>query len=269
VTVLDGRSGEGIPKYFQIARILREKIQSQEYAPGGQIPTEVELCETYQVSRITVREAINKLVQEGWLDRRQGKGTYVVHQKLRRNIAKVYSFSSDMRQLGLEPRSRILDLRVEEASPEIVRKMKLPETNHRVTRITRVRIANDVPILVETAMIPEYLCAGLADHDLAGGSLYRILTEEYRLMPHHAEETYEAIILSREDAVVLERDPKVPHPAFAIQRMTFLADGVPMEFGTSVGRGDLLTLAINMVADKADFQRVIDVEQAGQAEQRQ
>ena len=56
------------------------------------------------MSRITVREAINKLVQEGYLDRRQGKGTYVVHQKLRRNIAKVYSFSSDMRQLGLEPR---------------------------------------------------------------------------------------------------------------------------------------------------------------------
>ena len=265
MTVLDGRSGEGVPKYFQIARILRERIQRQEYAPGEQIPTEAELCETYEVSRITVREAINKLVQEGYLDRRQGKGTYVVHQKLRRNIAKVYSFSSDMRQLGLEPRSRILDLRVEEAPPEVARRMMLPETNRRVTRITRLRIANDVPVLIETAMIPEYLCAGLADRDLATGSLYRILTEEYRLMPHHAEETYEAIILSREDAVTLERDPDVPQPAFAIQRMTYLESGVPVEYGTSVGRGDLLTLAINMVADKADFQRVIGVEQAGGA----
>jgi GntR family transcriptional regulator len=263
VTALE--SGEGIPKYIQIARILRERIQRQEYAPGGQIPTEVELCETYQVSRITVREAINKLVQEGWLDRRQGKGTYVVHQKLRRNIAKVYSFSSDMRQLGMAPRSRVLSLRVEEAPAVIVDRMKLPETNRRVTRITRVRIANDVPVLIETAMIPEYLCPGLVERDFETGSLYRILTEEYRLMPHHAEETYEAIILSKEDAVILERDPAPPQPAFAIQRVTYLENGIPIEYGTSVGRGDLLTLAINMVADKADFQRVIGVDQ-GQPE---
>jgi GntR family transcriptional regulator len=254
-------SGEGIPKYIQIARILRERIQRQEYAPGVQIPTEVELCEAHQVSRITVREAINKLVQEGWLDRRQGKGTYVAHQKLRRNIAKVYSFSSDMRQLGMTPRSRVLSLRVEEAPPAIVDRMKLPETNHRVTRITRVRIANDVPVLVETAVIPEYVCAGLSEKDLENGSLYRILTEEYRLMPHHAEETYEAIIMPREDAVLLGRDPDVPQPAFAIQRVTFLAEGTPIEYCTSVGRGDLLTLAINMMADKADFQRVIGVDQ--------
>jgi GntR family transcriptional regulator len=259
VTALE--SSEGIPKYVQIARILRERIQRQEYAPGVQIPTEVDLCEAYQVSRITVREAINKLVQEGWLDRRQGKGTYVVHQKLRRNIAKVYSFSSDMRQLGMAPRSHVLCLRVEEAPPAIADRMKLPETNHRVTRITRVRIANDVPVLVETAMIPEYLCPRLAERDFEHGSLYRILTEEYRLMPHHAEETYEAIILSKEDAAILEKDPDVPQPAFAIQRVTYLETGVPIEYGTSVGRGDLLTLAINMVADKADFQRVIGVDQ--------
>jgi GntR family transcriptional regulator len=260
VTVLDGKSGEGIPKYIQIARILRERIQRQEYLPGAQIPTEVEMCEEYRVSRITVREAINKLVQEGWLDRQQGKGTYVVHQKLRRNIAKVYSFSSDMRRLGLEPRSRVLWIGVEEAPPDVVEKMKLPETNRKVTRITRVRIANEVPVLIETAMIPEYLCAGLVERDLESGSLYQILTEEYRLMPHHAEETYEAVILSREEATILERDPEIPQPAFAIQRTTFLLDGVAMEYGKSVGRGDLLTLAINMVADKADFQRVIGVE---------
>lgn len=260
MAVLEGKGGDGIPKYIQIARIIREKIQRQEYKPAEQIPTEVELCEEYQVSRITVREAINKLVQEGYLDRRQGKGTYVVHQKLRRNIAKVYSFSSDMRHIGLEPRSRVLELRVEEAEPEIIERMKLPEANPRVTRITRVRIANEVPILIETAMIPEYLCEGLVHKDLERGSLYRILTEEYRLMPHHAEETYEAIILAREDAILLERDLETPQPAFEIRRVTYLENGLAIEYGRSVGRGDLLTLAINMVADKADFQRVFGLE---------
>ncbi len=260
MAMVGSTGGEGIPKYIQLARILRERIERQRYAPGTQIPTEAELCAEHQVSRITVREAINKLVQEGLLDRRQGKGTYVAHQKLRRNIAKVYSFSSDMRHMGLVPRSRILAMAVEEADPAVAERMRLPAENRRVTRIRRVRLANDVPVLVETAMIPEYLCAGLADRNLAEDSLYRILTEEYRLMPHHAEETYEAVILNREDAVLLDRDPRAPQPAFAIQRMTYLETGVPIEFGKSVGRGDLLTLAINMVADKADFQRVIGVE---------
>ena len=124
--MLEEKHSEGIPKYIQLAKILRDKILAQEYRPEEQIPTEADLCKEYNVSRITVREAINKLVQENFLDRRQGRGTYVVHQKLRRNIAKVYSFSSDMRQLGLRPSSRVLSITREQADSAVAEKLHLP-----------------------------------------------------------------------------------------------------------------------------------------------
>jgi GntR family transcriptional regulator len=252
------RESEGIPKYIQLAKILRDKIARQEYKAEQQIPTESELCDQYKVSRITVRQAINRLVQENYLDRRQGRGTYVVHQKLRRNIAKVYSFTHDMVSLGLKPSSHTLELEVQEADPELAEKMRLPENNRLMTKIRRVRLANGTPILVETSLIPEFLCPGLATKDLEKGSLYQILTEEYRVLPHHAEETYESIIMSKKDAEILECGTGRPRPAFSIQRITYLENGAPIELTRSVGRGDLLTLAINMVADKADFQRIVE-----------
>lgn len=260
--MLGSTDGEGIPKYIQLARIIRDRIVQQVYAPGEQIPTEAELGAEHDVSRITVREALNRLVKEGWLVRRQGKGTYVAHQKLLRNVAKVYSFSTDMRRMGLEPRSQVLAVTVEEADAALVERLLLPPASHRVTVIKRVRVANDVPILVETAIVPEYLCQGLADKPLESDSLYRIFAEDYQLVPHHAEETYEAIILGRDDAALLSLDSDTPQPAFAIHRTTYLESGAILEMGSSVGRGDMLTLSITMLAEKADFQRVFDVDLA-------
>jgi GntR family transcriptional regulator len=255
--IREGRNSDGIPKYVQLGKILRRMIAAQEYRPGEQIPTEAALCRAYGVSRITVREAINTLAQEGLLQRRQGRGTFVARQKLRRNIARLYSFSSDMRELGIAPRSRMLALRREEADARAAERLCLPESNRFVTRIRRVRIANDIPVLLEDTLVPDHLCPGLADRELVNGSLYRYLTEDCHLVLHHAEETYESVILSRADAQVLGCGSTRPVPAFALQRIAFLADGSPIELTRSVGRGDMLTLAVTMFADTADFKRVI------------
>ena len=90
--------------------------------------------------------------------------------------------------------------------------------------------------------------------------MYRILTEERQLLPHHAEESYEAMILGREDAGLLECQSRKPQAAFAIQRLTYLENGLPVELTHSVSRGDRMTLAINMTADAADFQRIVTKE---------
>jgi GntR family transcriptional regulator len=97
--VIHIKHADGIPKYIQLANLLREKLAAREYSPGQQIPTETELCERYKVSRVTVREAIDRLVQENLLYREQGRGTYVTPQKLKRNVTKIYSFSYDMVRL--------------------------------------------------------------------------------------------------------------------------------------------------------------------------
>ncbi len=256
--MLEEKHSEGIPKYIQLANILRDKIAAQQYRPGDRIPAEADLCAEYSVSRITVREAINKLVQESYLNRQQGKGTFVMPQKLRRNIARVYSFSADMREMGIAPSSRVLDVTREEAEDFAAERLRLPDSNRIVVVVKRVRLANDIPVLIETTTVPDFLCPGLADKDLARGSLYQCFAEDYQLKIHHAEETYESIILSRKDAQLLGCAGR-PVAAFSLQRVAYLENGVPVELTRSVGRGDMLTLTVNMVADKADFKRVIGV----------
>jgi GntR family transcriptional regulator len=254
--MLEDKDAEGFPKYAQLARILRRKISAQEYLPGERIPTESELCRAYGVSRVTVREAVARLAQEGLLTRSQGRGTYVARRKLRRSIDRLYSFSTDMRELGVQPSSRVLTLAREEACPEDAALLALPEADPFVTRVRRLRLANGLPVLLEDTLVPDHLCPGLAARDLADGSLYRCMTEDYRLALHHAEESYEAVILRAADARALGCDPDRPVPAFALERIAYLADGAPVELTRSVGRGDMLTLAVTLFADKADFKRV-------------
>jgi GntR family transcriptional regulator len=252
----EDRDAEGVPKYVQLARTLRRRIAAQEYRPGEQIPTEAELCRVYGVSRITVREAVARLAQEGLLTRSQGRGTYVARPRLLRSIDRLYSFSTDMRALGLEPASRVLALARDEASPEEALRLGLPAANRFVTRVRRLRLADGIPVLLEDTLVPDHLCPGLAGHDLANDSLYRCITEDYRLAIHHAEETYEAVILSATEAAALACEGGRPSAAFAIQRVARLSDGAPVELTRAVGRGDLLTLAVTLSADKADLMRV-------------
>lgn len=255
----EAREREGVPKYLQLAAILREKIVRQEYLPDAQLPTEEQLGREYGVSRITVRGAIDRLAQDGLVLRRQGKGTYALPRKLRRDIARVYSFSQDMADLGLVPSSRTLEQRVEQADPETSALLRLPEDQRRVTRIRRLRLANGAPILLETTLVPLHLCRRLPRAELERGSLYAVLTEEYGLFPRSAEETYEAVVLAPADARLLECRGRGPHPAFAIQRVAQLEDGTPVELTRSIGRGDRLTLVIRMVADQAAFRRRVGV----------
>jgi len=249
---------DGVPKYVQLARIVREKITRRQYKAGDRIPTEAQLGVIYRMSRITVRQAIDGLVRDGLVERRQGRGTYVLPQKLKRDIAKVYSFTSDMLRLGLSPSSRVLALTVAEASAADAVSLQLPAGNRRVTCLKRIRMVNGLPILLETTLIPEHLCPDLVGKDFSKASLYRTLTAERRLMPHHAEETYEAIILSRRDAELLGSSSRGAQPAFAIRRLTYLENGLPIELTRSVGRGDRLVLAITMTSEQADVQRRVE-----------
>jgi GntR family transcriptional regulator len=250
---------EGIPKYIQLSKILKEKIASGEYHADSPIPTEKDLCSQYQVSRITVRQAINTLVQEKLLYREQGRGTYIQPQKLKRDITNIYSFTNDMLKLGLRPGSILMEQKIVDAEPEAAERLKLPPKDCRVLRVVRLRLANEIPVIYETTLIPRFLCPQLVKEDLAKGSLYQILGEKYKLVPRHAEESYEAIVMSESQAQLLQCSSTRHQPALSIQRIAFLEDMTPLEFTTSVGRGDRLTFSIKMAADNANFQRRIDL----------
>jgi GntR family transcriptional regulator len=249
------REDTGIPLYVQVVRELSAKLSAGDYLPGERIPAESRLCEEFGVSRITIRRAVKKLVDERLLYTKQGKGTFVNPLKIRRRLPKLYSFSEDIRELGLEPSSRILEQAVAEADDEIAGLLGLPEADRFVYRITRVRLANKVPILIERSFVPRYLCPDLLDGGFEHRSLYRTLSERYRLELVRAEETYEVRLLTAAEAKDLGCKRSVP--AFAIQRLAFLPDGGAAELTRSVGRGDLLRFSTQLVTHEMSFSRSV------------
>ncbi len=246
----------GVPLYQQVRNVLKGQILSGALKPGDKIPPESVLCEKYGVSRITVRQAIKSLVEEGFLYRKQGKGTFVTSPKLGRRLPKLYSFSEDMVELGLRPSSKILERLILEADQRTMDVLQLPPSNRMVNKLVRVRMANGEPILIERTLIPLYLCPDLLEEDLEKGSLYAVLREKYGLLLDHAYETYEVGKVKKEEAFGLECRPGMP--AFVIERFTYLRNGTPIEWTKSVARGDRLRFTVKLVADQAQIRRTIE-----------
>src|SRR5919107_2932451 len=114
-----------IPKYYQLKEIIRGRIESGELEKGELIPPERELCEMYGISRMTARQAVMELVNEGLLYREQGKGTFVAGKKIQQETARLTSFTQDMRERGMEASSVVLEFEVESAGPVVSRMLRI------------------------------------------------------------------------------------------------------------------------------------------------
>src|SRR5512138_3762182 len=122
------------PRYYQLAKILRERIAGGELKPYQPIPSERQLEEIYSVSRTTIRQAIDLLVRQGFLYREHGRGTFVSPQKLQKGFAELTSFSEDMKKRGLEPGQKILQIGCIEPPAKVRAQMGLPESCEEVLR---------------------------------------------------------------------------------------------------------------------------------------
>lgn len=171
------------PLYKQLMQKIRSDIAAGVYSVHSRIPSEQELCETYQVSRVTVRKALTELTQEGLLKRRQGKGTFVEIPRLCKDLKDVNSFHDACRMMGCVPGTRVLHAQLVHAGEEDVRDLMVDE-DATVVELVRLRLADDTPVMLETNRFPiDY--AYLLEEDLTG-SLYAILQR-------HGTETAQAI----------------------------------------------------------------------------
>jgi GntR family transcriptional regulator len=222
------------PLYHQLESELRERILSGEWPPGAQIPTEQELGEHYGVSRITVRQAVRNLVDSGYLERGQGRGTFVREPVLVAGERGLRSFSEEMRALALEPGARVLDARQVPADGVVSEHLAL-EAGAPVHRLRRLRTGDGRPIGLQTAHLPAARFPGL-DVRLAGGaSLYEVLKASYGVELDHARETFAVARLPAEAAEILGVEPG--SPAFHVERVAHDAEG-PFEYTASLMRGD-------------------------------
>ena len=160
------------PLYQQLMSRLKNDIMAGVYPAGARIPSEQLLCDTYGVSRVTVRKAMLDLVQEGLLVRRQGKGTFVAEERIQRDLQQVTSFSAACRQMGHTAGARLVSAEMQEATAEDCEKLGLAPGS-RVAEICRVRLCDDEPVMLEINRFAESYAFLLRES--AESSLYALL----------------------------------------------------------------------------------------------
>lgn len=244
-----------IPLYSQLVSIVKRNITAETLNPGDLLPSEAELCKTFNVSRSTVRQAIGSLEADGLVVRKQGRGTFVAEPKMRRKTENVYSFTSEISSMGLTPSSTLIDFEVMTPTPDIVKVLELTVPDASVYRFTRIRNVNDEPLILETSFYPQYIYPKLTRELLKTHSFYSLLYE-VGIAPASAVDSYEAVILGREEAELLECKPG--SSAFSVQRRTRTETGMIYEYTQSLIRADRVTLDIFLHKDGVSFSRSVD-----------
>jgi GntR family transcriptional regulator len=220
-----------VPKHLQLKDLLSRLI-ADGLQPGSPIPSERDLAETYGLSRMTVRQAINALVADGRLERRLGRGTFVAQPKMDVQI-RLVGFTEDMRRRGMTASSRTLSFERISASTALADQLEI-ESGDPVVRLVRLRYADDIPMAIERTHIPERLVPGLVEAG-APESLYRHLADEYGIVLTWGEQQIEAAITAAEDAPVLGIRPD--GVVLVMARRSF-SDDVQVEYATSAYRAD-------------------------------
>jgi len=164
--------------YLQLFEILKEKLESGEWAVDAQIPTEEELCRVYDVSKATVRKAISDLAQRGRLRRVQGRGTFVCERVIVDDLGFFTSFREQMFEAGIDFSTTVLVKTTTMLTEELSLDLEVADDQHLVY-LRRLRTVAGEPILIEEAYLPLHLCPGLLEDDVENVSLFDVLTHKY------------------------------------------------------------------------------------------
>jgi len=250
-----------IPLYAQLKTVLREQIEHGSSRPGDRLPSELELCEQFDVSRIVVRQALAELTQEGYIVRRQGLGSFVAKPKIKESLVqKLTGFFDDMVEQGLKPHTAVLRQEITTASARVASRLDIPE-NSEVIRIDRVRSVGDEPIVFVTTYLPAHLCPALIDADLSQQSLYNFLESECALHMDRGHRSIEAVPAGAYEADLLGIEPG--SPLLQLDSTSYLADGQAIEYYRAYHRGDRSRFDVQLVRVPEHSTRASELERAG------
>lgn len=206
-------------KYKIIETGIINAIQTGKIKPGEKLPGEVELCEKYNVSRVTVRNAILNLASAGKVYRRAGDGTYVSEKPYVNTTGQARSFSEDMIQNGKKPGSVLLNFKISKAKKNefIAEKLRLKE-NESFYEIERLRTGDGIPIAISYTYIPFKMMPDFNIDRVTSGSLYSYFNELYELELVRKERTMSAVMPTKEQkkALKISDEPllKICHPSY-------------------------------------------------------
>jgi GntR family transcriptional regulator len=237
-----------VPLYYQIQQHILQGIRVGRFKPGTPLPSEEAIAKQLRVSRMTARQALKSLCSLGVADRQRGKGTFVSQVKLEKNVRQVLSFSEEMEARGSKPRSKVISFEVVSAGEEAAEALGL-EPGDKVTRLRRVRLADSLPMGVETTCLPVQLCPDLLGRFDPRGSLYRMLSDVYKIHIVKADEVVEAGLATSEEARLLKISKGSPVLLFT--RTAYVQSRHAVEYVKSTFRGDRYKIA-NSLTRRAD-----------------
>lgn len=218
------------PLYLQIAKSLRQQINERQIARGEALPSERELCETTGASRVTIRKAVDELIREGLLWRKQGSGTFV-SERIELPATYLGGFTEDTRARGQQPGSVWLVRNYANPTREEAARLKV-STSSVVARLGRVRLSGGEPLAIEHAIVAESLLPPIEE---IGDSLYTAL-ETKGNRPQQGRQKVRASLASPTEAGLLSIQEN--SEVLRIERITWLDDGTIIEFTRSAYRGD-------------------------------
>lgn len=223
----------GVALYTIIKFKIIELIKSGKYQANDQLPTESEFCEEYNVSRTTVRLALQQLELEGFVKKVQGKGTFVSIAKIQTPITqKIQSFAEQMQ--GRNSESKVLELEVIPADLAIAHILGITEQDP-IIKLVRLRYAENEPIQYHTSYIPWKVAPGLTS-DECNKSLFEVLRTKYKIYISKGTESIEPILT--DEVVSNYLNIPVGSPSFLSESTTYDEKGTAVEYAQIITRGD-------------------------------
>jgi GntR family transcriptional regulator len=227
--------------HSRVKEAIIKLIKSGEYKPNTKLPTEAEFCKKYGVSRTTVRTALQQLSLEGYVYRKQGRGTFVSQNKIKQFLTStVENFSEQLTMQGKYPSIKVLSLEVIQASSFLASVFEINQEDP-VNKLERIRYANDEPLQYEVAFLPWRKTPGL-NKQACEKSLYKVLESQFQLKIKKTVEHLELFIADKQISEKL--NISIGSPCFSLETYTYLEDGSAIEYSKTIYRGDLANFVI-------------------------
>ena len=230
--------------YSKIEEAIATEIAQGEYRPGDQLPTEDALLQRFQVSRITIRRAIQNLVSRGLLEIRRGLGTFVLSPQIEAELTKLTGFVEDMNATGRKATARVISQSVVAASARVAERLQLARGT-KVMQIKRVRLADGVPISFDETYLPLSLGIQVVHNDLRLHPIFTLLEREFGVPLVEADYELEAVIASKAVADALQ--VRVGSPIFQIERTSMTTGNQPVDYEVLSYRGDLVRFVTKLL----------------------
>jgi GntR family transcriptional regulator len=231
------KGAQDSPLYSRVETVLASEIAEGDMKAGDQLPTEDSLIERFEVSRITVRRAIQNLVGRGLVEIRRGKGTFVASPKITQELTELTGFVEDMRGLGRKPTARVISKETVTADTTVAGHLALTK-GERVVRIRRVRLADGVPISFDETYLPLEIGNKIITNNLKVEPIFSLLERKYNVPLIEAEYKLEAVAAEAEVAAALR--VKQGSPIFRIERTSYSTGNRPVDYEKLYYRGDLV-----------------------------